>query len=203
MPISKLKLLRETIATTRNWRDPILFKAGIKRAFRAQFREGEVLDVDSPFAYNVYMHKMMTKYSVLRCEEIGVEPPIRKLDIQSEPDMRAEGFHTEVVSIDLVSKWGELRFLTAQDSLSEIIYEFSDANYRLLNCSGKVTVEIGANVGGNAVLLAKEGASHVHAYEPNPSAFRLLEKNIALNQLQDRITAYREAVGTVVGLYQN
>ena len=100
-----------------------------------------------------------------------------------------------MVSVDLVSKWGELHFLTTRDSLSEIIYEFSDENYSLLNCSGKVTVEIGANVGGSAVLLAKMGASHVYAYEPNPSAFKLLEENIALNRLQDNVSAYREAVG--------
>jgi len=56
-------------------------------------------------------------------------------------------------------------------------------------------VDVGANVGGASIFFAKNGAERVYAYEPNPSAYRLLKINIAMNQLDSKIRPYREAVG--------
>lgn len=74
----------------------------------------------------------------------------------------------------------------------------------LLRCivePGDVVVDGGANLGYYSVLLAElVGASgHVHAYEPEPGAFALLEANLAANRCTN-VTARRAALGAVGGV---
>jgi FkbM family methyltransferase len=52
-----------------------------------------------------------------------------------------------------------------------------------------VFVDVGANVGNHSVVLASApGCKGVVAVEPNPRALVLLTLNIALNEIQDRVT---------------
>ena len=55
-----------------------------------------------------------------------------------------------------------------------------EAIWRLLD-SGEQAIDIGANIGQNASIMAlKSGPQgHVTAFEPGPEAFRLLSKNVA------------------------
>src|SRR5260370_32799126 len=55
---------------------------------------------------------------------------------------------------------------------------------------GDVFVDVGANFGMHALLGAScvESTGHVYAIEPVPFNYRLLERNIALNNFQTRVT---------------
>jgi FkbM family methyltransferase len=63
-----------------------------------------------------------------------------------------------------------------------------------------IMVDIGANIGSVTEFFALACPEmRIHAYEPNPAAFGMLERNIGDNQLQQRVTAFPEAVGRESG----
>ena len=57
-----------------------------------------------------------------------------------------------------------------------------------------IVIDIGANIGSFACLAAKT-ATHVYAYEPSSLNFEYLEKNIALNNMGDKVTARHLGLG--------
>lgn len=63
-----------------------------------------------------------------------------------------------------------------------------------------VMVDIGANIGAVVEFF---GFAHptlrIHAYEPNPSSFQMLQQNVQDNHLARTVTAFPEAVGRNVG----
>lgn len=59
---------------------------------------------------------------------------------------------------------------------------------------GGVVIDIGANIGSFSIIAASS-ARKVFAYEPEPHNFSLLKKNIALNELENKITAFNLAIG--------
>jgi FkbM family methyltransferase len=63
---------------------------------------------------------------------------------------------------------------------------------------GDTVVDIGANHGFFTCYAARKGA-RVYAFEPNPRIFEQLEKNIAMNQLQDRVVARPWAISDGCG----
>jgi FkbM family methyltransferase len=66
---------------------------------------------------------------------------------------------------------------------------------------GEPIVDIGANIGAFTLECAVRFPSvRIEAYEPNPRAFRMLSANITANRLEDRVSAYQEAVGPAVGV---
>jgi FkbM family methyltransferase len=63
-----------------------------------------------------------------------------------------------------------------------------------------IMVDIGANIATVTQFFALASDSlQVHAYEPNPSAFETLQRNIKDNHLERRVTAFPEAVGAGAG----
>jgi len=66
---------------------------------------------------------------------------------------------------------------------------------------GACFVDIGANIGLYSVIAAQAvGATgRVHAFEPGPRNFELLQRNIALNNFKDRVTAQEWAIGAESG----
>ncbi|WP_025764882.1 FkbM family methyltransferase [Dyadobacter tibetensis] len=56
-------------------------------------------------------------------------------------------------------------------------------------------VDIGANVGVYSVLAAGVAGAHVISFEPIPSTFANLKRNIVYNQLQDRSQLFNMGVG--------
>jgi FkbM family methyltransferase len=63
-----------------------------------------------------------------------------------------------------------------------------------------VMIDIGANIG--AVTLdwaSRSGRLHIHAYEPNPATYSVLQHNVEANGLTDRVTMHQEAVGRESG----
>jgi FkbM family methyltransferase len=70
---------------------------------------------------------------------------------------------------------------------------------------GGVIVDIGANIGAFSLLAARNPTATVYAYEPVRTTFELLEQNIALNGIGDRVhpfnlgvTARREERGIAI-----
>ncbi len=58
----------------------------------------------------------------------------------------------------------------------------------------KVVVDIGAHIGGTAILAASLGAD-VYAYEPEQENFNLLSENIKLNNFKNKIHCFKQAIG--------
>lgn len=66
---------------------------------------------------------------------------------------------------------------------------------------GGVVLDVGANIGMFSVYAVRLGAEEVHAFEPSPSAFETLKKNVERNGLGDRIKLYNKAVSSVDGAH--
>jgi FkbM family methyltransferase len=61
-------------------------------------------------------------------------------------------------------------------------------------------LDIGANIGAVTLFWATVSPSvRICAYEPNPAAFDMLQRNIEGNSLQERVWAFTEAVGRGTG----
>jgi FkbM family methyltransferase len=58
---------------------------------------------------------------------------------------------------------------------------------------GDVVLDVGANIGWYSLLAAKYG-SQVYAFEPDPLNFKLLNENIAMNKLEEKVTPYQCAL---------
>jgi FkbM family methyltransferase len=63
--------------------------------------------------------------------------------------------------------------------------------YHLKN--GDIVIDIGANIGIFSIFAALRGA-YVHAFEPNPETFGILQRNVDENHLGDRIKIFNSAV---------
>ncbi|MCX4246891.1 FkbM family methyltransferase [Paraliomyxa miuraensis] len=68
---------------------------------------------------------------------------------------------------------------------------------------GDVVVDVGANIGYYTLLAARlvGETGHVYAFEPEPEAFALLERNVALNGY-DNVTLVDKALGREAGRLQ-
>jgi FkbM family methyltransferase len=60
-------------------------------------------------------------------------------------------------------------------------------------------VDIGANVGAYTVLASAVRAARSISFEPSPSTFHYLLKNVALNEIGDRVRAVNAALGKSKG----
>jgi FkbM family methyltransferase len=56
--------------------------------------------------------------------------------------------------------------------------------------------DVGANSGSYSVLASKVKGCKVHAFEPNRSAFKRLQKNVAINDIDHLVTAENVALGS-------
>jgi FkbM family methyltransferase len=80
------------------------------------------------------------------------------------------------------------------------IYEPEELAIIARHFFGGCFLDVGSNVGNHALYAAKVlGASRVIAFEPQPVAARILEINVALNNLADRITVHRLGLSNRAG----
>jgi FkbM family methyltransferase len=66
---------------------------------------------------------------------------------------------------------------------------FAEHELRLIrgryDLEGATIIDVGANIGNHTVFFSAVcRAAEVHSFEPNPRAFRILERNVAINRLQ-------------------
>jgi len=57
-----------------------------------------------------------------------------------------------------------------------------------------IVIDVGANTGSFAMLPLLHPGATVHAFEPNPLAFQLLQSNLTANGLEDAVQLYQMAV---------
>lgn len=80
------------------------------------------------------------------------------------------------------------------------LHEFADMAFvlHLLRPEDRF-VDIGANVGSYTVLAAGVVGAQVMCVEPVPSTFAKLQRNIAVNRIEDRVTAFQCGIGAADG----
>jgi FkbM family methyltransferase len=66
-------------------------------------------------------------------------------------------------------------------------------------CEGDLFLDIGANVGSYTVLASGARRATTWAFEPDPDTASYLRRNVALNDLEDRVTIHQCAVGATDG----
>ena len=75
------------------------------------------------------------------------------------------------------------------------IYEPEELALLERHFCGGLVVDVGANVGNHSLWLAGLARTdRVISFEPNPEAFAILQYNVAINGLEDRITTHRMAL---------
>ena len=65
---------------------------------------------------------------------------------------------------------------------------------------GEVLVDVGANVGMYSIWSAKSRQVRVYAFEPEAQNFALLNRNVVLNGLSGRVSAYCLAISDTAGM---
>ena len=82
---------------------------------------------------------------------------------------------------------------------SQGLYDYNNMNLiQDLLRDGGTFVDIGANIGSYTLIGSENSGAHVHAFEPHPSTFQLLRKNIELNQ-RSNVTLHNMALGSSEG----
>ena len=79
---------------------------------------------------------------------------------------------------------------------SEMLRDMAD-RAKLLPAESKasVAIDVGANIGNHTIFLATQTEMPVIALEPAAGSFSVLTRNIALNGLEDKVTAIRKGAG--------
>ena len=72
---------------------------------------------------------------------------------------------------------------------------FFEEDYGSVDYSGKTVIDIGANIGDSSIYFVLNGARKVISFEPFPNSFKLLKKNIFLNNMQESIFPFMAALG--------
>lgn len=97
---------------------------------------------------------------------------------------------------DNIRNFGGFTFKIRKGQWDEaILMGETDPKYYQIPKNPKIVVDIGAHIGGTAILAASLGAE-VYAYEPEKENFKLLKENIKLNGLKIRIHCFQTGVGT-------
>jgi FkbM family methyltransferase len=85
--------------------------------------------------------------------------------------------------------------LSGRDSVGLAAQTFFDGFQDGFHVSGKTVIDIGASIGDTAILYALRDAEKIIAYEPFPSTYASLLKNIESNGFSGKIIPKREAAG--------
>lgn len=96
-------------------------------------------------------------------------------------------------SLQMGGSWDKSASAQSQD-LIEFTYNYIKNQIHKHNLESFVLLDIGANTGSFCLLAKFIPQLTVHAFEPNPQTFFILEKNIRLNSLQKRVFAYNVAL---------
>lgn len=153
-------------------------------SLRAAFR-GETLSREDFWSAMKEQHRQLLRYSEL----IG-EGEIERIEINRD------GLAVEFRS-GLKMRWDP------EDTRSVPSFTVNHGHYepeevRVLAAlaeRSRVVLDIGSNAGFMALNMARAGAEQVHAFEPVPSTFDELTRNVELNQLGAKICCHALALG--------
>lgn len=164
----------KTIRTTQNWYSVLFFSFLIRQRCVAKFRNGNrfVIDRDQRPNYS-FIRDMM--YDNLRMRG----PKVRILVDREFGQILDLGGYKFVIS--------------SQFSFDSLYLVFFRQLFPEEDLSGSEVIDIGGYTGDTAIYFASKGA-RVHAYEPVPEAFAMMQRNIALNRLESMVLAYNCAV---------
>jgi len=101
-------------------------------------------------------------------------------------DDRTIRFEHNGIGVSLHIPDGDFDLLQRDIVIWKRFFESEWLEHVRLNCdlAGKTIVDVGANIGNHTVFFSKIcGAARCLAFEPSASLFRILERNIELNQL--------------------
>lgn len=124
------------------------------------------------------------------------------IDIIKEREKRLSfnifGNETEELTLDMYGYAIHMRKLGAPSSIDTLYDIFEDGRHQLFEGfdgkGSRVAVDVGANEGYYVLKLKKdEPGLEIYAFEPNPGAFGMLEKNIEANGLE-RVHVFHQAV---------
>ena len=71
------------------------------------------------------------------------------------------------------------------DPVGPQIEVFQNDEYRFLNVKGKEVIDVGANIGDTAIYFLLNFAKRVIAIEPYPANCEIIQKNLAINSIDD------------------
>lgn len=85
--------------------------------------------------------------------------------------------------------------------LQEIFYNFKGGLLsKLVGQNDSIVVDLGANIGNHTLFFANElHAGKVISFEPVPDTFKILQKNIQLNNLEDKVELHNEGLSDKPG----
>ncbi len=64
---------------------------------------------------------------------------------------------------------------------------------------GDLVIDAGAHIGNHTIFFATQCGARVVSFEPRAESFTLLERNVAVNHLEDRVVVHRLALGETAG----
>ena len=111
------------------------------------------------------------------------------------PDKIIEFHHEGVVPVRMFVPNGGIDHIQGFYLIYEQFWDIENLSYFSNFVKGKAVLDIGANIGNHALFWSLVSrARHIEAFEPVPATFRILERNIAINDVAN-ITAHQLALG--------
>jgi len=107
-------------------------------------------------------------------------------------NMKAKMSYNKVDLIFDFSKKGPVLLGHIIEIFSQRVYEPFLKDFNLNN---KIVVDIGGAAGDTAIYFSLKGAKIVYAFEPTPIFYDLAQKNIKINNLDDKCKIFNAAVG--------
>lgn len=148
--------------------------------------------------YLCYLARMEYQMKMIKIDRYTSEQPDGKDQYPGIDKEKAFGLLRKMgwwLLKDGIKNFGGFNFKIRKGVWDEQILtgEMNPAYYQIPQ-NPKVVVDIGAHIGGTAILAASLGAI-VYAYEPEQENFNLLLENIKLNNFEDKIRCFKKGVG--------
>jgi FkbM family methyltransferase len=119
-------------------------------------------------------------------------------DLQNQGKINFLRSESDIIA-DIKGLKFQIPFPYGVDNLQEI---FIDNSYDYFDIPGKTILDIGAGFGDSPVYFAWKGAKKVVAFEAIPAICAFAAKNIKINNYQEKIELFNEAVGDKEDYYK-
>jgi FkbM family methyltransferase len=160
-----------------NWWDYYLLYVGLKKEIILKFRTGEQKKGRHDFFWKDF-------------GDIGGEALVRtKLAKHADLISQKQGF--------LIVLHSGCQFLVNRLSQAVVLLEtFVDEQYKDLQVTNKIVVDVGASIGDSAVYFSKvKKARQVIAFEPYPQTYAIAKTNLEMNNVKNVIMC-NEGIGS-------